>query len=79
MAITQEQEELDRSIRVTERRATGVGDANREGKSGDDGSSDDDEASPTATAAFRKLKKLSKFSETRKDGVVKLEQRLLEK
>ncbi|CAJ1025103.1 hypothetical protein IOCL2690_000423600 [Leishmania lindenbergi] len=78
MAITQEQEELDRSIRVTERRATGAGDANREGKS-DDGSSDDDEASPTATAAFRKLKKLSKFSETRKDGVVKLEQRLLEK
>ncbi|CBZ27228.1 conserved hypothetical protein [Leishmania mexicana MHOM/GT/2001/U1103] len=79
MDITQEQEELDRIIRVAEARATGSDEAGKGGEGGDNGARDDDAASATAAAAFRKLKKPSKSSETRKDGAVELRQRLQEK
>ncbi|CAG9574258.1 conserved hypothetical protein [Leishmania major strain Friedlin] len=73
MDIAQEQEELDRSIRVAEARAPGSDKVNR----GDEGG--DDAASAAAAAALRKLRKPSKSSETRKHGAVELKQRLLEK
>ncbi|KAG5478475.1 hypothetical protein LSCM4_04708 [Leishmania orientalis] len=79
MDMTQEQEALDRDIGAAEGRAAGAGDASRDDKSGDDGASNGAAASAAAAAAFRKLKKPSRSSETRKDGAVELKQRMLEK
>ncbi|CAJ1988971.1 SET22 [Leishmania donovani] len=73
MDIAQEQEELDRSIRVAEAQAPGSDEVNKSDEGGDDA------ASAAAAAALRKLKKPSKSSATRKKGAVELKQRLQEK
>ncbi|KAG5478687.1 hypothetical protein LSCM1_06091 [Leishmania martiniquensis] len=79
MDMSEEQEALDRDIRAAEGRAAGAGDGSRGDEGGDDSACNGDAAAAAAASPFRKLKKPSRSSETRKDGAVELKQRLVEK
>ncbi|KAG5504403.1 hypothetical protein JKF63_04854 [Porcisia hertigi] len=76
MDVSEEQEVLDRVVRVAGTQATC---ADGDDRFDNGGAPVDDAASAAAAAMFRKLKKPSKSTETRKDSAVELKRRLLER
>ncbi|KPI87898.1 hypothetical protein ABL78_3008 [Leptomonas seymouri] len=78
-----EQEELDRQLRLAEAQGaskeTEADDTEAAVDDGADGEGDDESGAHIAAEALRRLKKPTKSSKARKDGVVELKQKLLAK